>query len=304
MNNQKILVTGANGFIGKNIFFSLKDKEFDVQGIDKLSDLTDIQQIDVSDKEEFSEYLDKNDFEVIIHCAAIKGLEDCEKNKEKSFRTNTLSTEYIKDYCIKKKCKPIYISSDVVFNGKQGSYKEDDLAVPLNWYGKTKAFSEIILRQIPSATICRTALVIGKIDEDYKQILAKEIKRDVLYNQTLLPQYIKERLVLGQNVKLPKAIISSPTPVELLVDSIISIIQGNISGIFHTAGVDSLSRYDFGVLVSDLLGFGRKNILVDNSKTSSLRPKNIGLSTKYTYKKLNIDTEKYKLQNYLFDLLK
>src|SRR5712671_4529877 len=99
---------------------------------------------------------------------------------------------------------------------------------------KQKPFSEIILRSVPGALVCRTALITGSLSDTYKKILATELNNKVLVNQTLLPQYIYARLKSSYPVRLPSQIISNPTPVELLAAFVERGIALDAEGIVHT----------------------------------------------------------------------
>lgn len=299
---NKMLITGSSGFIGSYIenFFASK-KLFNVIGIDIKEEGE--RKIDVADTREFHGFLKEIKPNIIIHCAAIKNLEKCESDKERSFEVNTLSTETIRDYCLKNnECHVIYISSDVVFDGEKGNYTTSDSAAPVNWYGKTKLFSEIILRNIGKSTILRTALVIGELNKDYRQMLKDEIHNNVLKNQTLLPFYVKERLKLGKSISLPSDIISNPTPVSLIAEGIVKIIRKEVFGLFHLAGSTAISRYDFAKHIA--LRFGLDDNLIKDNKwmISKIRPKDISLNVEKSYKKIGLKLEKWGIDKYI-DLL-
>lgn len=273
-----------------------------VIGIDNTTSKSvkgDILNCDVSREVPLNKILNKFKPKVIIHCAAIKNLPECEENKEKSFATNVLSTEFLCNYARKSNAKLIYISSDVVFDGSKGNYSELDQLNPINWYGKTKAFSEILVRRVPNSAICRTALVIGKLPEFYKKILKDEIESDIIVNQTLFPQYIFSRLKKGKSVVLPSTIVSNPTPVDLLCEFILKIISKDATGIFHTVGPDSVSRYQFACLISENFKFDSKKILINDKNISPLRPRNISLNSKSTFKLLGLDSENWRLKSCL-----
>jgi dTDP-4-dehydrorhamnose reductase len=182
-----------------------------------------------------------------------------------------------------------------------GHYKPDDPLKPINWYGKLKAFSEVILRMAPNVAVCRTALVIGHMNNTYRHLLSKELQNEVLVNQTLLPQYIYHRLKQGMTVRLPETIISNATPVDLLCEMVTRIIEADAIGIFHTTGPDALSRYETAKLIADTFGLDKTLISKDDSNISPLRPRNISMDVHETFEKLGIDIEKWRLKKYLAD---
>lgn len=298
--HKKILITGANGFVGNSLLKSFKREGFLVVGLD-LSNKNgkDINICNVADSDSLIKELESFQPDIIIHCAAIKNLPECEENKELSFRCNVLSTEYIVQYAKQNRTKLIYISSDVVFDGKEGNYSTSSPVRPINWYGKTKCFSELLVQQLENFAICRTALIIGNLNKFYKQILNSELNNEVLINQTVLPQYIYNKLFNDKTVTLQDEIISNPTPIELLIKFIFQIIKEDRVGIFNTAGPNSVSRYEFGRIIATNFKLNSNLILKDSRKISPLRPKNISLETKQTFSILGINPEDWQLEDYL-----
>lgn len=301
---RKILITGANGYIGSFIKDHLKVDNSQIIGIDISIDRDpNLIKLDISNGSKLKKFVDKIQPNFIIHCAGIKDLDECENNKIAAFSTNVLSTEVLGSYSRKNNCKFIYISSDVIFNGENGNYKIEDLPSPLNWYGKLKVFSEIIIRDLPSYAILRTALVIGPISDNYKKLLNLELNNDYLKNQTLLPHYILKKLRNNQGLRLPDQIISNPTPVELLVKAIANVITKDINGTFHTAGNQSISRYAFANLIADIFSLNTELIEIDNTNISLLRPKNISMEVLNSYKSLGLNKKDWDLNKYLLSIL-
>ena len=298
MSLKRILVTGASGFVGSGLMRHLQGLGYEVTGID-ITDKGQIIACDVSNESEFSLLLGRTKPDVIVHCAARKNLPDCEENKAAAFAANSLSTETITAYARESNAKVVYLSSDVVFDDQQGNYVPTDAVRPINWYGKTKSFSEIILRTVDNVAICRTALVIGQLNNEYQELLNNELGNDVLINQTLLPQYIYRRLHDAKTVRLPATIISNPTPVELLCEIISKIIEQDARGVYHATGPDALSRRDTGLLIAKIFGFDEQLVIEDDANISSLRPRDISMNSTETFTQLAIDPMAWQLSNYL-----
>ena len=227
----------------------------------------------------------------------MKGLVECEVNKIKAWDINVGSTEVIVHYAKKNGQKVIYISSDVVFDGVNGNYKESDLPNPINWYGTTKYHSELLVKQIPNYAICRTALVIGNLRKEDEDILNSEIKKDNLSVQSLFPYFLIKKMLKDEKVKFSDKTISSPTHVDLLLISIYKIIKMDVEGIFHTTGSEAVSRYDFAIKIAEYLKFDKKLIKKGSHSDYILRPKNLNMNISATYKKIGLKNEDWNIEN-------
>lgn len=298
--SRLILVTGAQGFIGNHLVRHLQLIGENVVGLDIIEGTEEWSVIcDVSNPKAFAATIQQLKPSIIVHCAAMKGLQACEENKEEAFATNVLSTEVIATYARSHNIKVVYLSSDVVFNGQREKYAPSEKPSPINWYGKTKIFSETILASVPRAAVCRTALVIGPLGRQYKSLLEIELMNKLLVNQTLLPQYIYEKIRGGATVHLSQKVISNPTPVNLLCQAIERVIVKDLVGVLHTTGPDGLSRFDVGCLIADYIKADKSLIIADQEATSPLRPLNISMDVSESFQQLGINTEEWRMADYL-----
>lgn len=283
-DNPTILITGSAGLIGSTLYQHFLNQNIRVVGIDnKPSDTVD-NVVDVSDRAALHQILTELSPTCIIHAAAIKGLVDCETDREVSWNTNVGSTLEIVQYAHTHGTKIVYISSDVVFDGQRGNYTETDLPNPINWYGTTKYMSELALGKIPNVAICRTALVVGDLLPHQRDELQREIGNDVLQNQSLFPYYVAERLWAGLPVAVPETIVSSPTHVSLLVHLIDTILNRDLVGTFHCVGSEQISRYTFAKKIAEYLGHDTNLVIADEKNIASIRPKSIGLNVDESYR--------------------
>lgn len=299
MKNTKILITGSAGLIGSHLYKSLGES-FTVIGLDIKPGPTVDFYLDLKDSVLLGNKLKEIAPNIIIHAGAAKSLMECENNKIDSWLSNVNSTLEIVKFAKENNKKVIYISSDVVFDGEEGNYTEDDKPNPINFYGKTKYASEILVSTLGQHAICRTALVIGNINDLDKTRLKEEVTSGTpLNNQSLLPYYILEKLNRGENVKLPNKIISSPTHVELLSVAIYKIISENICGVFHTVGSEPISRFEFASRIAEFFKLEKKLINVDEGEILAIRPKNLSMNFDKTYKILNLSKQDWNIESIL-----
>ncbi len=132
--NLKILVTGANGYIGNCLFYSLK-KKFKVIGVDKETKLNNkIYKCDLLNAKKFNQILDKEKPEVIVHLAA-QSLVDETINKKKYYKNNVIATG-----CLLKSMKKNKITK-LIFSSTAAVYQQS--SKPLLEESKIEAFKYI-----------------------------------------------------------------------------------------------------------------------------------------------------------------
>src|SRR2546430_15624056 len=147
---MKVLVTGANGLLGKHLMTKLLLKKYEViatgKGASKFSYAHDpncqYHSLDITHGEAVSKLIIATRPDMIIHAAAMTEVDECELNKIDCWNTNVTATRFIIEAAREINARIIFISTDFVFDGQQGPYKEDDEPNPVNYYGSTKWAAE------------------------------------------------------------------------------------------------------------------------------------------------------------------
>lgn len=140
---QLILITGGKGRLGAALARILP-----AQSVDRdVLDITDASAVKI--------FLKKNRFDIVIHCAAYTDVASAEKNKQACYSTNVIGTEnLVRNF---KGQKFVYLSTDYVFDGERGNYREDDTPNPVNYYALTKLLGEMVVRQYSPTLVIRTS---------------------------------------------------------------------------------------------------------------------------------------------------
>ena len=144
----KLLITGASGLFGSKLAEIATGKNYEVYSgysQDRPIYGTAVQ-FDISDKNKVEETFKKIDPEVVVHAATLTDVDKCETNKELAWKINVEGTKNIADAAKKSHSFLIYISTDYVFNGEKGQYKETDITDPVNYYGLTKLKAEELVK--------------------------------------------------------------------------------------------------------------------------------------------------------------
>ena len=132
-----ILITGGSGYLGKELIKLFPDSLHPAH-----------KELDITDDENVKEVIKKSKPSIIIHLAGLTGIRECENDKKLAWESNYLGTLNLIKACeqFNNECYFVYMSATGVFYGDRGSYSEDDLPYPINYYGLTKFLGEVALQ--------------------------------------------------------------------------------------------------------------------------------------------------------------
>tara|TARA_A100001015_G_scaffold317067_1_gene433009 strand:- start:193 stop:942 length:750 start_codon:yes stop_codon:yes gene_type:complete len=178
---KKILVTGSTGSLGSFIKKS---------SLSKKCFFPDKKKLNILNKNKIDSFFKKNKLDMIIHCAALARMKDCELNKKKAYQINVKGTENLIKIC--KKYNPnikfVYISSDAVYPSINGNYNENSKLSAYNHYGKTKIMAEKKVKKIKNYLIIRTRF-FNKQKIKYKDAAVDSFSSSIEIN--LLLKYLR-----------------------------------------------------------------------------------------------------------------
>lgn len=268
---MKILMTGASGYVGGGLIKYLPQKEITLIPIRLRVDgkPNGIYSLDLTDFAATSLYIRKIKPEIILHLAANKDLFKCESDITFSRRINYEASKNIVKECSLQKIRLIYLSTDYVFSGSGGPFNELSRPSPTTQYGKDKLASEnIIAQELTDYAIVRSAGIFG-LKNDFVGVVTKRLKE-------------KSTFHAYTNLK------NSPTFIKDLTSMLNIIIGERRTGIFHCAGSESISRYDFALKIAKVFQLDKALIVPDNIDLSrDLRPSDLSMDSSRTYETLN-----------------
>jgi len=244
---MKILITGANGFLGYYLVEQLLKKKYSViatgKGECRLPFTYDINfqwlSMDFTDPFSIHDVFENIKPDVVIHGGAISKPDECETNQMLAYLVNVEGTVQLLINSADIKSFFVFVSTDFVFDGKIGMYSEDDIPDPVNYYGRTKLEAEEAVKEYEfDWAIVRTVLVYGKNHSGHNNIL----------------KIVKEKLEKEEEYHVVDDQVRTPTYVEDLAKGIISIIEKRATGIFHLAGRDILTPYQMAIATAEHLG--------------------------------------------------
>lgn len=231
---KKILITGSNGLLGQKLVHKLKKQpNFQLiatsKGANRIKDQSGYvyESMDIVDREAVLRVFEKYQAEVVINTAAMTNVDACEENQAKCWELNVTAVEYLIEACEKQEAHLIHLSTDFVFDGQSGPYKESDQPNPLSYYGKSKLASEKLLQESSIKwSVVRTIIVYGIVEDMSRSNI-------VLWAKSALEKNEKLTIVNDQ--------FRSPTLAEDLADGCILIAEQEKEGIFHISGKDFMS---------------------------------------------------------------
>jgi len=141
----EIILFGSSGVLGKEL---IKLQEFDSPSQ---------KEVDITNFDQTRAYIEKVKPYTIIHSAALVGAKECEEDREVAYAVNVLGTRNIAKVCLDNQIKMIYLSTDSIFDGEKGDYKEEDTPNPINYYSLTKLLGEAYVQMLDSSLIIRTS---------------------------------------------------------------------------------------------------------------------------------------------------
>lgn len=230
---EKIIVTGANGQLGRE----LRELTISYPRFDFI--FTTRYELPLDNPGTINEFIEKHQPDYFINCAAYTAVDKAESEKELAYKVNAEAPGIIATACKEKNVRLIHISTDYVFNGLgKAPYKEDDTTDPVNLYGATKLEGEKKVMQFnPESIIIRTAWVYSVFGNNFVKTMLR-----------LMGEREQVNVVSDQ--------FGTPTYAADLAEAILQIIASKQwqAGIYHFSNAGQISWYDFAVAIKELSG--------------------------------------------------
>ncbi|MBF0266849.1 MAG: sugar nucleotide-binding protein [Gammaproteobacteria bacterium] len=268
---KKILITGGCGYLAGNLFSALKKQGYKLALSSRQSN-NDSQYYHYvpDDSQSYLQIIKNFNPDIVIHTAWINSLNQCEENESLSEFANLTSSksliESISQY--NPEIKLIFISSDYVFEGNNGQYKEESECKPITVYGKHKVqVEEAIVARLKNYLIIRTANVYDLKSNFFNFIYSNLIEHntiDVFYDTFFTPTYL-----------------------GYFIDSFLHLLQKDITGVIHIAGSERISRYQFAFQLASVLHIEEKLIIPTKAPDKSLIASDVSLNSEYSRRLLS-----------------
>lgn len=259
---MKIMLTGANGMVGQWLCARLAETTHSVLATGKRESINNIthlnksfryKQLDITQPAAVQRLISSEEPDLIIHGAAITQVDDCELNREFAYSVNVDGTALLIAAAQQVGSTCCYLSTDFVFSGENGPYKEGDPRNPVNFYGETKRLAEDLVQESGlNWSIARTILLYGKT---------------LRINRSNFVYWVKDNLVANKPIKVVDDQVRTPTYLPDFVEGILAIAEKNAKGIFHLSGKDTLTPYEMGLAVAEYLDLDNSLITPVNASS-------------------------------------
>lgn len=278
---ETLLVIGASGLLGqylvrqgKSLFGRVvgtyNSNPFEMKGVEA-------RELDITSEQGVGQLLEEIRPEFAILTSALTGVDHCEVHPEEARAVNEVGPHNIASACHELGVKLLHVSTDYVFEGYDGDYREDDEPNPVNVYGRTKLYGErAVLSAAPESIVARVCVLYG-----WNRITPK----------TNFVTWLLERLGNRGRVELFEDQIVTPSYAHEVSQALLKLIAKDVKGIYHASGSQKVSRYEMGKLVADTFDLNSERIFPTTMEKAGLkarRPKDSSLNVEKIEEELNM----------------
>ncbi len=245
----RLLLTGASGFVAGSVLKqALADWEVCAvsrgPAMMQHPNLRWVEADVCADADAAPRLLDEAAPLAVVHTTAIADIDYCEHHQEEARRVNRDATVWLADACAARGVRLVYCSTDNVFDGERGMYREDELPKPVNYYGVTKAEAESAVLE-RGGVAARVAIVMGLA------LLGA--------GNSFLSRMMKQ-LEAGETLGVPGTEVRTPVDVVTAGRALIELAGGGHQGVYHLSGNDRLTRLEMVRRIAAHLGYARERV--------------------------------------------
>ena len=246
-SSKRLLITGASGFLGWHLC-DYASNAWQVHGTYFTHPLklpkAILHPVDLTNRSEVLKWLQHLQPDAVIHTAALSKPNRCEQEQELSFLTNVEATRTLAEFCGSQHIPLVFTSTEQVFDGESAPYRETSPPTPINVYGRHKVAAEQLIQALhPEAVICRMPLMYGPPTPHGESFVQGFLRK--LSAGDPLPLFVDEH--------------RSPAYVEDAAQGLLLALKKG-SGILHLGGPERISRYEFGLLLTNIFNLNPGSI--------------------------------------------
>ena len=286
----KVIITGSNGLLGQSLLNLLSEEKekYEVYGFSKginrsgREDFTYVS-IDITNEENLRKSIKEIQPDFIINTAAMTQVDDCENNKKACDLLNVDVVKWLSEIADEINAHVIHISTDFIFDGVKGNYKETDTPNPISYYGLSKLKSEEVLTSSNiNFTILRTILVYGKVFD---------------MSRSNIVLWVKQMLEEGKEITIVDDQYRTPTYVLDLAMACKISMDKKATGIFNISSNKLMSVFEITQAIAEVFNLDKsllKPISTSTLNQTAPRPAKTGFDLSKTNKVLDFYPKTFK----------
>jgi dTDP-4-dehydrorhamnose reductase len=249
---MRILVTGASGQLGGYLLRRLSGHRLTViawSGSHRGECFGSVlQPVDLSNPDAVRTAFREAKPEVVLHAGALARISNCHRDPDLARRINTDGSALLADLAAESGARLLLVSTDLVFDGERGCYREEDPAAPLSVYGRSKADAEAAVLAVPRGVVARLSLLYGP----------SVVGRPSFFDEQVAA------LRAGRPVTLFADEWRTPLALSAAAEALVTLAQSDCTGLFHLGGPERLSRLEMGQRLAGFLGVSASTIVAVN----------------------------------------
>ena len=286
---QRVLVTGANGLVGRELVARLGVfREYDVlatgSGPPRLGGARasgGYAPLDITDADAVRRLMLDFAPTTVVNCAAMTNVDACELDPPRCWQVNSDAVETLADHCRRTGARLVQVSTDFVFDGLAGAlYPETARPSPLSSYARSKHAAENHARGagLDRWAVARTALVFGMPGTGHDDTDSVSDSASALAGRSNVVLWLLDRLTRGERTSVVTDQWRTPSYAPDVADGLERIVRYGKTGVFHLAGREYLSVYDLGLRVARVFGLDASCLApTENFRQPAARPPRTGL---------------------------
>jgi dTDP-4-dehydrorhamnose reductase len=244
----RLLILGASGFVGCH-WARIAEPHFEVfQAARKTPQTLNWLSVDITDRASVDAAFDAVRPQNVTLLAALSDIDRCQREPDLAQSINVDGARNVAEACARCGARLVYTSTDAVFDGICGYYREDDPPSPPNYYGETKARAERIVEDlVPDALILRLSLVLGTSTRGTRNSYLEKVVAN---------------LRAGNEIISPTYEYRNPLDADTLGEFMLELSTNREArGIFHAGASDKISRFNLALAIARHLGADERLIV-------------------------------------------
>lgn len=262
---MKVLILGGSGLVGGYIFSQSQALGLNPVGTTREAGDPTLLQLDLRDESALVTLIEREQPDIIFHAAAQANVEYCEDHPEESRAVNVEPVQSLVKILKGTKTRIVFFSSDYVFDGQHGPYRENDTPRAINEYARQKLECEQILQsELPTTSLIPRITVVYGWERQGKNFVTRLI----------------QTLKRGETMRAPIDQIGSPSYAANVAQAAIELATQGQHGIFHTSGPELMDRFEFSKVACEVFGLDAnllQRVTTPELKQKAARPLNAGM---------------------------